>query len=235
MFSIPLPHVALVLAERWGLSEARIQAFPGGMTSEVWAVDHGEGRWVAKAVPAKDADEFATGLEIAARLEQAGFAAGAPRPTLDGQITVLVGDWVLALLRRVEGTELTGKTEDDLRLIGRTLGRAHRALGTVPASEGTWVGWNPGAQDLAVQPWVRPAVEVGIARIERLGLTSIARGLLAALDYRQAVQAAYFARRIARNDLTGIDGPARNYEGLEHARAYWFERAAALGLTLPDA
>ena len=298
MFSIPLPHVTLVLAERWGLSEARIHTLAGGMTSAVWAVDHGEGRWVAKAVPAKAADEFTTGLEIAARLEQAGFAAGAPRPTLDGQITVLVGDWVLALLRRVEGTELTGETEGDLRLIGRTLGRAHRALGAVPAGEGNWVGWDPGAQDLAVQPWVRPAVEAGIAGVERLGLASltwgfvhgdpapeaflldaatgrcglidwgaaqrapllhdlasavmyvggpedavplieaycevgmvssaeIARGLWAALDYRQAGQAAYFARRIAGNDLTGIDDPAENYEGLEHARAYWLERAAA--------
>jgi len=114
MFSIPLPFVTLVLAKRWGLSDARIQALAGGMTSAVWAVDDGEGRWVAKAVPAEVADEFAAGLEIAARLEQAGFAAGAPRPTLDGQITVSVGDWVLALLRRVEGTELTGETDDGI-------------------------------------------------------------------------------------------------------------------------
>ena len=96
------------MAERWGLSEARIEPLVGGMTSAVWAVDHGEARWVVKAVPAKGADEFATGLGIAARLEQAGFVAGALQPTLDGQITVLVGDWVLALLRRVEGRELTG-------------------------------------------------------------------------------------------------------------------------------
>ena len=51
MFSMPLPHVTLVLAERcWGLSEARIQTLAGGMTSAVWAVDHGEGRWVVGLV-----------------------------------------------------------------------------------------------------------------------------------------------------------------------------------------
>lgn len=63
----------------------------------------------------------------------------------------------------------------------------------------------------------------------------IDRGLRAALDYRQAGQAAYFARRIASYDMTGINDPAENYEGLEHARTYWFERAAALNLAFPDA
>lgn len=36
---------------------------------------------------------------------------------------------------------------------------------------------------------------------------------------RWAVQAAYFAKRIADNDLTGISGPADNLKGLEDARA----------------
>jgi homoserine kinase type II len=61
----------------------------------------------------------------------------------------------------------------------------------------------------------------------------IAPGLWPALDYRLAGQAAYFARRIAANDMTGIGDPAENDKGLGNARAYWFERAAALGLTLP--
>ena len=306
MFSIPPAQIALVLAKRRGLPDARIRPLAGGMTSVVWAVDHGRGRWVAKAVRAGDAGGFTTGLEIAARLEQAGIAAGAPRRTRDGQITVAFGDWVLALLRRVEGTELTDETEHDLRLIGRTLGEIHVALGAAPVGSGNWVGWDPQAEDLDVQPWVRSAVMAGIEGVERLGLASlswgfvhgdpapeaflfdaatgtcglidwgaaqrapllhdlasavmyvggldyanplikayretgaipaakIARGLLPALDYRQAGQAAYFARRVAQHDMTGIDDPAENYEGLNHARAWWFERAAALGLTLPDA
>ena len=178
MLSFPLPHITLALAERWGLSDARIQPLTGGMTSVVWAVDHSAGRWVAKAVHARGADRFATGLEIAARLEAAGFAAGAPLPTLDGQNTVLIGDWVLALLRRVEGMELAGETDSDLRLIGRTLGEAHQALGVVPVGEGNWAGWDPQADYLAVQPWVRPAVEAGIAGVERLGLASLTWGLV---------------------------------------------------------
>jgi homoserine kinase type II len=305
MHTIPLPHLTLALVEHWGLTEARIQPLIGGMTSAVWTVDHSEGRWVAKAVHINGADGFARGLEIAARLEQTGFAAGGPRPTLDGQNTVFIGEWALALLLRVEGAELTGETESDLRLIGRTLGEAHKALGTASVGQGNWVGWDSQADYLAVQSWVRPAVEAGIAGVERLGLASlswgyvhgdpapeaflfdadtgrcglidwgaaqrapllhdlasgvmyaggpdaaepliqaycetgampaaeITRGLWPALDYRQAGQAAYFAWRIARNDMTGIDDPAENDEGLDHARAYWFERAAALDLTLPN-
>ncbi|TXR55715.1 phosphotransferase enzyme family protein [Quadrisphaera setariae] len=45
------------------------------------------------------------------------------------------------------------------------------------------------------------------------------------LGLRQAVQAAYFARRLAVDDLTGIDGPEGNLEGLHHARDFF----AALG------
>lgn len=41
------------------------------------------------------------------------------------------------------------------------------------------------------------------------------------LRLRQAVQAAYFARRLARGDLTGIDGPEGNLEGLHHARDFF--------------
>jgi hypothetical protein len=38
------------------------------------------------------------------------------------------------------------------------------------------------------------------------------------LRFRWAVQADYFARRIADNDLTGISGPEENEKGLEDAR-----------------
>jgi homoserine kinase type II len=44
------------------------------------------------------------------------------------------------------------------------------------------------------------------------------RGLPAMLRFRFAVQADYFARRIMRDDLTGLDGPAGNEKGLADAR-----------------
>lgn len=44
-------------------------------------------------------------------------------------------------------------------------------------------------------------------------------GLPTLQRYRSAVQADYFARRLHCNDLTGIDDPADNQEGLDDARA----------------
>ena len=43
-------------------------------------------------------------------------------------------------------------------------------------------------------------------------------GLAPMLRFRWAVQANYFAWRIAENDLTGISGPRDNEKGLEDAR-----------------
>jgi homoserine kinase type II len=47
----------------------------------------------------------------------------------------------------------------------------------------------------------------------------IKRGLPSMVRFRWAVQADYFARRIATGDLTGISGDAENEKGLEDARA----------------
>lgn len=41
------------------------------------------------------------------------------------------------------------------------------------------------------------------------------------LRLRQAVQAGYFAGRLARGDLTGLDGPEGNLEGLHRARDFF--------------
>jgi homoserine kinase type II len=51
-----------------------------------------------------------------------------------------------------------------------------------------------------------------------LGRPEVEHGLDAMLRFRWAVQANYFAWRIARGDLTGISGPEENEKGLEDAR-----------------
>ncbi|MFE7116216.1 phosphotransferase enzyme family protein [Streptomyces sp. NPDC057654] len=52
----------------------------------------------------------------------------------------------------------------------------------------------------------------------------VERSLRPLLTYRWAGQAVYFAARIARDDLTGIDGPAANEAGLEAARRWLTDR-----------
>ena len=51
-----------------------------------------------------------------------------------------------------------------------------------------------------------------------LGRAEVRAGLATMLRFRWAVQANYFAWRIAENDLTGISGPHENEKGLEDAR-----------------
>jgi homoserine kinase type II len=55
-------------------------------------------------------------------------------------------------------------------------------------------------------------------REDVLGRAEVRAGLAPMLRFRWAVQANYFAWRIAENDLTGISGPHENEKGLEDAR-----------------
>ena len=68
----------------------------------------------------------------------------------------------------------------------------------------------------------------GLARADQLVAAYLRRATVTAaeveaalpvmLKFRWAVQADYFAWRIAEQDLTGITGPAGNEKGLEDAR-----------------
>ena len=56
------------------------------------------------------------------------------------------------------------------------------------------------------------------ATATRTTAAALLPGVEVLLELRQAVQADYFARRLAADDLTGLDGPEGNLEGLHHAR-----------------
>jgi Ser/Thr protein kinase RdoA (MazF antagonist) len=53
-----------------------------------------------------------------------------------------------------------------------------------------------------------------------IGAAEVEHGLAPMLRFRWAVQANYFAWRIAGNNLTGISGPQDNEKGLEDARRF---------------
>jgi Ser/Thr protein kinase RdoA (MazF antagonist) len=116
------------LSRYWGLRNVRATVHDGGMGSQTWFVDLGDRRWIAKPVAPGDGSQFAGGVAIAARLDQAGIPAGAPVPTVGGQLAVDVGDAWLAVLTWVPGHALTGQDDADQDLIGRTLAEVHRAL-----------------------------------------------------------------------------------------------------------
>jgi Ser/Thr protein kinase RdoA (MazF antagonist) len=288
--NLALTTVAAALAAEWGLRSGSITPHHGGMNSQTWFVQADAVRFVAKAVPGDRRASFEAGLAVATIVEAAGIRAGAPIPTLAGATTVEVGGHVLALLRFVDGSELTGDSIEERVLIGSTLGRVHRALvGHDLPGAGAFPWLDPGGSHLSIRPWIRPAIEAAMTgwraippdsltwaplhtdpapeafRFDHvtgdcglidwdLGVVGpllydlasaemyvgeppnsrplitaylatgalapeeIERGLRPLAQMRWAVQADYFARRIATDDLTGIDGRSENKTGLEDAR-----------------
>lgn len=91
------------------------------------------------------------------------------------------------------------------------------------ASAVMYVGGPDEAEDL-VGAYLAPASEAETSAPEAppppLPAPEVARGLLPMLRFRWAVQADYFARRIATDDLTGIDSAAGNEQGLADAHRW---------------
>lgn len=288
---IPEPVLTSSLRRHWGLESAQISVHNGGMGSETWFVDLEDRRFVAKAVAPTAGRQFAGGMAVACRLEQAGIPAGAPVPAIGGQLTINIGDAWLALLTWVPGVPLTGENNADQVLIGRTLAQVHRALAGYEVPEAQRFHWvDPNADYLSLRPWLRPAISSALEALEAarpdtmswgmlhadpapeafrldqpagrcgvidwtalsgpllydlasavmyvggpdhakslvgayldegvLDVSEVENGLAPMLRFRWAVQANYFAWRIAGNDLTGISGPQENEKGLEDARLF---------------
>jgi Ser/Thr protein kinase RdoA (MazF antagonist) len=168
-----------ILAARWGVRDVDVAAHHGGMNSGTWLVRAGPTTWVAKAVPLEQAARFAAGLAVAAQVEAAGIAAGAPAPTLDGRPVVEVEGGVLALLPYVRGGPLSGATEGEHRRIGVTLGRVHRALDGVVIAAAERFHWiDPHATHLATRPHIQDRVGDALAAWDALPPTSLTWGLV---------------------------------------------------------
>jgi len=170
--------LAAALTEHWGLRHARVEPHHGGMNSATWFVEAGGTRWVAKAVAPQNGHNFTPGLAVAAKLDKAGIASGAPRPTVDGSLTVAVDGVPLALLAWVPGEPLTSALSEQ-RIWGSTLGKVHSALRDLEV-EGTerfhWVDRD--AAHLDLRPWVREAVSGAVAAFEALDPETLRYGYL---------------------------------------------------------
>jgi homoserine kinase type II len=216
--------LARLLAEHWGQPTAEITAHEGGMSSLTWVVTQGSQRWLAKVVSTdRYGQQFAAGLAAAARLSAAGIPAGAPVPTREGALCVEADGASVALLSWVEGSPVEQHTIAGMETVGRTLARAHLALGETPARTQIEPYLDPTRPHLSIRPWIRPALTAAHAAVEAeeaLPPAEVERALATMLRWRWATQAYYFARRIATNDMTGIDGPADNERGLAHAEYY---------------
>lgn len=167
------------LTEHWDLADAEVEEHPGGMSSLTWIVSANGRRLVAKSVNARRyGRQFADGLAAAGRLSAAAIPAGAPVPTVGGALTALVGDRALALLEWVGGTPLDENAPGTRPMVGRTLARAHLALGIEPARPDFASGIDLTAPYLLVRPWIRPAIARCRAALEALGVEQLTWGPL---------------------------------------------------------
>lgn len=164
-------NVVVAALGHWDLGEhTAVRRHGRGMNSATWLVSTEAGRWIAKAVPASMAAQFEAGLVAAARLEAAGLPAGAPLATRTGALSVAVAGRQLALLRYAGGRELDPTDPAEQRLWGATLARAHAILQALPPPTGVqgWHWVDPTAPHLDAEPWVRPAVQAAVERLQAL-------------------------------------------------------------------
>jgi Ser/Thr protein kinase RdoA (MazF antagonist) len=161
--------VAEVLREHWDLKPARLEVLTGGMNSAAWLASTGEWRVVVKAVGSDDSG-FGPGLDLAARLDDAGVRTGRPRVSKHGRFVERVEGRQVAVLEYVDGVELGPA---DQAAIGDLLGRVHSAAAVEPGATADWLGFLlPFEESLDLEPWIRPAVEAAVNDAVSLGRLS---------------------------------------------------------------
>lgn len=161
--------VAEVLREHWDLKPGRLEVLTGGMNSAAWLASAGEWRVVVKSVGSGDS-AFAPGLELAARLDDAGVCTGRPRVSKHGRVVERVDGRQVAVLEYVDGVELVPA---DQAAIGDLLGRVHSAAALESGEVTEWLQFLLPFEDcLDLEPWIRPAVEGAVADAVALGSVS---------------------------------------------------------------
>ena len=167
----------------WPLLEPlTIHRLPGGMTSDVWRVEAGQERFIAKyAYTTRQA--FESGLYAAQLVQKHGITSGVPLHTKQETLSILVEgrhgqSQPLALLYYVPGERLDPSEPGTASLYGGLLGRTHNILldesGDWCASslydflfeEASYVAVEPG-----LAPLIRQAIEAARAYEERSTVT----------------------------------------------------------------
>jgi homoserine kinase type II len=167
-----IPAAVAAALGAWQLpSPPRIEPIGGGINSHTWRVQCASELFVAKLAP--DGATFEAGLLVAEYLEQAGFPAGGPIRTRAGALTVPAGDQRLALLRFARGQEIDSTDAADLAIWGATTGRFHRLLLGMPEIPAglprwPWAWFDPSAEHLGIEGWLRPAIEQSLAELREL-------------------------------------------------------------------
>ncbi|MGW1346022.1 phosphotransferase enzyme family protein [Kribbella sp. NPDC002412] len=159
-------EIAELLAERWSRKPTSVAQLPGGMGSTTWLAEGDGWRVVVKAVGARD-EGFGPGLELAARLADAGFVTGRPVPSNARRLVEADDDRLVGVLEFVDGVPLT---DADAAAVGEMLGRVHQASRTAAGEVADWLRFLQFFEPwLDLEEWIRPAVEGAMDGVRRLG------------------------------------------------------------------
>lgn len=153
----------------WGRDDLRVLPWERdsvdlGFHSYTYLVGSDSDLYVAKCVPVDQGPKFTSGLKVALVVEDHGISAGAPLPTVEGEVSAYQGEWCWALLRHVDGGRADENNPDHMRLAGETLGAVHTALvGTPPPPDILrWdhldVMMSAEAPFLEDKPWIQQAM-----------------------------------------------------------------------------
>lgn len=158
--------VAELLAERWSWKPTSVTQLPGGMGSTTWLAEDDGRRVVVKAVHARD-EGFEPGLEVAARLSDAGFVTGRPAPSNSRRLVEEYDGRLVGVLEFVDGVPLT---DVDAVAVGELLGDVHQATRTAEGDVAEWLQFLLVFESsLDLEDWIRPAVEGAVEGVRRLG------------------------------------------------------------------
>jgi Ser/Thr protein kinase RdoA (MazF antagonist) len=162
---VPVPVERVVEGLRaWGLEDASVTSIPRGETADVFLVEHGGERWVAKLTYDDDRIVEAA-LRATEHCDDGRGPVSVPVRTTAGDRTVPV-EWPagsrhpLALLRYVPGEVLDERRPDGATLLGQVCGRVHARLLRVDPSElGLDVVDDPvvdlrNGWDMSDEPWL---------------------------------------------------------------------------------
>ncbi|GAB2673409.1 hypothetical protein GCM10009743_57170 [Kribbella swartbergensis] len=139
------------------------------MGSTTWLAEGDGWRVVVKAVDAAD-EAFGPGLELAARLGDAGFVTGRPVPSRARRLVEPYDGRLVGVLEFVDGVPLTGA---DAAAVGEMLGRVHEASRTAEGDVKEWLRFMDVFDPwLDVEDWIRPAVEGALEGVRRLSPSS---------------------------------------------------------------
>jgi Ser/Thr protein kinase RdoA (MazF antagonist) len=165
---------------RWGLESAKVSPLPRGASGEVFLVEAGGERFVAKHAY-MHRHEFEPGLMAADVVSRAGeFRAAGPVRTAGGDVLVMVEHdgltHPLALLRWVNGRQYPVEDETSARELGVVLGRVQRTLAAAPAAElqiepvgRAYLDYlRSTSQDLGDYGWLHHRIGEIVARIDTL-------------------------------------------------------------------